>query len=292
MPHDGPVGLSRRTVMTAGFLGAASLSLGLTRSNSAPEPQPSQLNNQPNVLVEQVYSQARNRHVDLVTMYPKGHVRQELPVCVMLHGRFGDARNSAAGLPAWLSSAVHEHGLPPFAILTVDGGGNTYWHRRLDDDPMWMLLEELPSWMAERGLGGPRGLPFAVSGVSMGGFGALLYARRRQERDEPLRAVAVVAPALLTSWEQMRKRRAFSSEQEWAEVDPLRHIDALGDVPIGVWCGTHDRFIEGAREFIRRADPEYASTTPGGHNSRYYRKALPELVRFVGRHLKSSTAHE
>src|SRR5690606_36691959 len=132
----------------------------------------------------------------------------------------------------------------------------------------------------------------ALSGVSMGGFGALLYARSRQEREEPLRAVAVVAPALLTSWEQMRKRRAFSSEQEWAEVDPLRHIDALGDVPIGVWSGTHDRFIDGAREVIRRAHPEYASTTPGGHNCCDYRKSLPELVMFVGRHLLGSTAHE
>ncbi len=83
----------------------------------------------------------------------------------------------------------------------------------------------------------------------------------------------------------MSKRRAFASEAEWAAIDPLHHLDALGDIPLGVWCGTEDRFIEGTRRFISAARPEYASTTSGGHNSRYYRKALPEVVDFVGARL-------
>ncbi|MEU5851091.1 alpha/beta hydrolase [Saccharopolyspora shandongensis] len=272
--------LGRRSVLASGVAGLAALSIGLTADlDTRPA---AQFVDESNVLIEQVYSQARNCPVHLVTMFPKGVAREGLPVCLMLHGRFGDARKSAGGLPTWLSDSVAARRIPPFAFLAVDGGGNSYWHRWPGDDPMSMLLDEVPRWLAERRLGGPSGQPFAAAGISMGGFGALLYARRRREQGNPLSAAAVVSPALITSWREMSKRRAFANEAEWAAMDPLRHVDELGDVPLGVWCGTDDRFIEGTRRFIGTARPEYASTTPGGHNSRYYRKALPEVVDFVG----------
>lgn len=282
--------LPRRSVLAAGITGAAALGLGLGgRFGSTPPGTPVPLANQSNVSVERLYSHARNCFINFVLMFPKGVPRQGLPVCLMLHGRFGDARKSVGGLPDWLSASVSSGRIPPFAFLAVDGGGNNYWHRRPNDDPLWMLLGEVPRWLAERNLGGPDHLPFAASGISMGGFGALLYARRRREMGHPLSAAAVVSPALITSWPEMRKRKAFATEAEWAEIDPLRHIGSLGNLPLGVWCGTEDRFIEGTRRFIRMAEPDYASTTPGGHNSRYYRKALPELVNFIGGELPTPT---
>lgn len=277
---------NRRTVLTSGLVGAAGVGLGLSSDKESGNIGPTRpLANQSNVSVESVHSQARNREVDLVMMYPEGVPKAGLPVCLVLHGRFGDARKSAGGLPAWLSKAVADRKIPPFAFLAVDGGGNSYWHRRPDDDPMWMLLDEVPRWLAERGLGGPDGQPFAAAGISMGGFGALVYARRRNEHEIPLQATAVVSPALITNWRQMRRRDAFSDEQEWAALDPLRNVDKLEDVPLGVWCGTGDRFIKGTRRFIDLAKPDVASTTAGGHNSRYYRKALPQVVGFIGNHL-------
>ncbi|MBE9374497.1 alpha/beta hydrolase [Saccharopolyspora sp. HNM0983] len=285
--------LSRRSVLSAGVAGAAALGLGLSGdAASLPLEKVEPLANRTNVSVEQVYSQARRRDVDLVTMYPEGVAPQHLPVCLMLHGRFGDARKSVGALPSWLTNSVHRGRIPPYVFLAVDGGGNSYWHDRGGDDPMQMLLDEVPSWLVERGLGGPHGEPAAAAGISMGGFGALLYTRQRIADGHPPTATAVVSPALITDWGRMRKRRAFANAQEWAAMDPLRHVDELGDVPLGVWCGTNDRFIDGTREFIRRADPKVASTTPGGHNSRYYRKALPELVNFVGDELADSAEPE
>lgn len=280
----------RRTLLASGLAGLSTVGLGLsgdTEPGSATSEPAHRLKNQSNVLVESVHSEARDREVELVTMCPEGMNLHDLPVCLMLHGRFGDARDSAGGLPTWLTTAVNRGQIPPYAFLAVDGGGNSYWHSSEDDDPMWMLMEEVPRWLGERGLGGPDGQPAAVSGISMGGFGALLYARRRQEHGSPLHAAAVVSPALLTSWQEMHKRKAFTNSREWAAIDPLRNIGALSEVPLGVWCGTEDRFIKGTRRFARLAKPEVVSTSPGGHNSRYYRKALPEVVRFVGRNLRS-----
>ncbi|MFR9730211.1 alpha/beta hydrolase [Saccharopolyspora sp. MS10] len=286
--------LNRRTLLASGVAGAGALALGLSSDSGGAlvEAEPSALAQQSNVSVERVHSQARNREVELVTMYPSGVSRDRIPVCLMLHGRFGDARRSAGGLPAWLTNAVKSGEVPPFAFLAVDGGGNSYWHQRSGDDPMWMLLEEVPRWLAERGLGGQDGQPFAVSGISMGGFGALLYTRRRNELDDPVRATAVVSPALINDWREMSKRRAFADEAEWNSIDPMKHVAALGDVPLGVWCGTRDRFIAGTRRFVREAKPEVASvSTPGGHNSRYYRLALPEVVDFIGGHAPDRASH-
>ncbi|MCP2260115.1 S-formylglutathione hydrolase FrmB [Streptoalloteichus tenebrarius] len=287
-------GMSRRvllgTTVAAGTTALAGLVLtSATRQSEPPSvarraatsgPDPARAG----VVIDRVYSAARRREIDLVTIYPRDIPRRDLPVCLMLHGRFGNAR-AIGTLPEMLSSAVSEGAARPYAFVTVDGG-NSYWHRnRPDDDPMTMLLEEVPRWLAERRLGGAAHRPFAVAGISMGGFGALLYARRRRERRDPVRAVAAISPALLLSWREMRKRDAFPDASDWAASDPLRNIDKLGDVPVGVWCGTEDRFIEGTRRFIREAKPVIGSTGPGAHNDDYYRRVLPEAIRFVGRHV-------
>ncbi|MQA60904.1 MAG: hypothetical protein GEU86_05295 [Actinophytocola sp.] len=147
---------------------------------------------------------------------------------------------------------------------------------------MAMLLEELPRWLRDRGLAGDDGLPFACAGVSMGAFGSLLYARRRVERHEPLAAVAAIAPALITSWRVMRTRNVFSSRQAWAAVDPLRHPESVRDVRLGVWCGTEDPFIAGARKFIKLTDPEVAYLAPGGHDGTFITAVAADVVRFLG----------
>ncbi|RKT53079.1 alpha/beta hydrolase [Saccharothrix australiensis] len=239
----------------------------------------------PVVRVERVYSRLRGRGVDLVTILPPGVPAEGLPVSLLLHGLHGNARQAAVGgMPDVLVSAVARGAAPPFGFVAVDGGDH-YWHENVPgDDPLGMLLDEVPRWLAERG----HPAPFACTGVSMGGFGALLYARRRAERREPTGAVAAIAPALLTSWPEMAKRRAFADEEQWAALDPLRHPDALRGVPLGVWVGDRDRFVEGTRKFIAAAKPAVAAITPGGHDDVFYRKVVPDVIRFLGRRVTAA----
>jgi S-formylglutathione hydrolase FrmB len=232
------------------------------------------------VRTERVFSAARGREVRLVTITPGAIAPDGLPVCVALHGLHGDATAVVAGgMPGFLSAAVARRAIRPFAVVAVDGG-DSYWHENTPgDDPAAMLTDELPRWLADRGL---RPRPFAATGISMGGFGALHYARLRRERGTPLRAVAVIAPALITTWAEMRKRNAFHDDADWAAYDPLRNLPALGKVPVGVWCGTEDRFIDGVRNLIATGRPQVYSLGPGGHDDGYFRRALPEALRFIG----------
>ncbi|EHY90919.1 alpha/beta hydrolase [Saccharomonospora azurea] len=236
------------------------------------------------VVVERRYSRHRHQHVDVVYKLPRQLPWPGLPMVLLLHGRGGAARRTGPpGLTSALGKAVSSGRTPPFGFVAVDGG-STYWHEHdRGDDPMAMLLEEVPAWLREHGLGDAQGRPFAVAGTSMGGFGALLYARRRSERRQSVSAVAALAPALMP-WHKMRARRVWQSRAQWRSMDPLANVDALRDVPTGIWCGSDDPFIDGVRAFIRRATPEVADVDPGGHNNKYFRTTVPGLLRFLGRH--------
>ena len=83
----------------------------------------------------------------------------------------------------------------------------------------------------------------------------------------------------------MSKREAFTDANQWASLDPLRNMDKLGPQPLGVWVGDHDKFIDGTRRFIAEAKPEVGVITSGAHNDGLYRKVVPDVIRFLGRHV-------
>ncbi|MDQ0376436.1 S-formylglutathione hydrolase FrmB [Amycolatopsis thermophila] len=235
--------------------------------------------------VERAWSRYRNRMVDLVMLLPSKAPPRNLPMSLLLHGLHGRARTAApTGTLAELASQVARKRIRPYGFVAVDGGDN-YWHENVPgDDPMGMLLEEVPQWLRERGLGGVDGLPFACTGMSMGGFGSLLYARRRAERRQPVGALALLAPALILSWAEMSKRGAFHDEADWASMDPLKNLQATAGIPTAVWCGTEDSFISGARRFIAAVHPEIGYTARGKHGDSFNRTVVPSLISFVGRH--------
>ncbi|WP_236793681.1 alpha/beta hydrolase-fold protein [Amycolatopsis sp. GM8] len=235
--------------------------------------------------VERVWSAARSREVDLVTMLPPAPA-PGLPMVLVLHGLHGRAQAAApTGTLAELTAQIARGAVAPFGFVAVDGGDN-YWHENHPgDDPMAMLLEEVPVWLRQRGLSGADGLPFGVLGMSMGGFGGLLYARRRGERRQRMRALALLAPALILSWQEMAKRDAFHNATDWASMDPLKHLSATAGVATGVWCGTEDPFIQGTRRFIAATHPQVAYTARGKHGDSFNRTVVPSVIGFLGRQL-------
>lgn len=275
-------GLTRRSLLIAGVsgLGAAGVgaTLGLTLGDEPGAPV------RGTTTIERVHSAARGREIDFITLLPP-NPPPGLPMSLLLHGLHSSARYAApTGLLDRLTADVANRAVPAFGFVAVDGG-DSYWHENQPgDDPMAMLLEEVPRWLAARGLGGAQGLPFAAAGMSMGGFGALLYTRRRVERHQPTSVVATLAPALITSWAEMSKRNAFHDAADWASMDPLRHVDALRGIPTGVWCGTEDEFIAGARQYFAAAHPAVAYTAPGIHGDSFNRTVVPGFVDFLGRY--------
>ncbi|MCP2272811.1 alpha/beta hydrolase [Actinokineospora diospyrosa] len=285
-------GLSRRQVIAASVGGVATtVGLGLfgawaLRRDETPaasdartpiptEMGPTTTTRPPKLLeVRTVKSTARNRDVEVVAFRPDGVAPGTLPVCLALHGRGARARVfTELGVGGQLSAAA------AYAVVAVDGGDSYWVGNSAKDDPVAMLTDELPGWLADLGLN-PR--PFAVLGVSMGAYGALNYVR---EHPDAVRAAAVISPALFTSWGDARARNVFTGRAQWEQTEPLRHIDALGGAKLGVWCGTADPLLPSANRLIDTARPAVARTAPGGHDADYWTAVVPEALSFIGSHI-------
>ena len=247
----------------------------IQRASVSSEPSSSRPRTVKAVVREKVHSAARGTTVELVTMRPAG-VDGELPVAVALHGRGGSAASYIdLGIPDFLTAAVAA-GVPPFAVAALDGG-DTYWvlgGKKPQDDPQKMLTEELPEWLGTRGF---KSKPFAAFGISMGGYGALNYART-----PGLSAVAGISAAMFTNWATAKTRNVFRDQAHWEATEPLRHVDALGTTPLGIWCGASDPFVGPARQLISKAHPKVAAISPGAHDPNYWRRVLPDVLRFIG----------
>ena len=290
--------LTRRRLLVGGgaLVGAGALAVGgaaLVDSIETPAPVPQRVpalarpvrGTQAAVTVEWVRSAARNRAVRLVITSPPGRDRATLPLCVGLHGLGGNALWwGDPGMRRFLGTAWAS-GVPPFAVAAVDGGDN-YWHPfRPGDDPMRMLIEELPAWMVQRGVARDRrGVPVLASGVSMGGAGALMYARARAAGGAPVRAVAAMSPGLFTDW-RVAAKRPFAGEADWAANDPLRFYPELAGTPTGIWCGDKDAFADPVRRYIALARPQFSRISPGRHDGTYYGTVLPQVIDYLGAHV-------
>lgn len=233
--------------------------------------------------VTSVYSHTRGGNLNLVSFLPAGVSPARLPVCLLLPGAAGDPRRALPGLSATLSAEAAEKGGRPFAVVALDGGQDCWHQERPGADPMDVLVDELPAWLAAHGLTGP---PVLAAGIGAGGFDALLYARRRNEHGSPVRAVAAITPGLATSWSAASVRHTFQDEAQWTALDPVRHVSALGRTPVGVWAGDRDPNLVGIREFVRLARPEVADVSrPGQHGGPDQHAMLAQALHFLGSRL-------
>ena len=140
---------------------------------------------------------------------PPGQTKTLRPV-IALHGKGQDAASvMAGGVEQGLAQAVSA-GLPPFAVVSVDGGGS-YWHKRASgEDSGAMVLSELLPLLDGQGLDTSR---VGFLGWSMGGYGALLLGARLGAARTA--AICAVSPALWMSYGATAPG-AFDSADDWS----------------------------------------------------------------------------
>jgi dienelactone hydrolase len=230
----------------------------------------------------------RGRQVTFQVAYPHGiDPPTRLPVCIALHGFGGDSTSAltAPNLPGYLAAAVSA-GAPPFAYAAVDGGDG-YWHPHPDDDPLGMLLDEFPGELARVGLNTDR---LAITGFSMGGFGALLAALTR-----PGRFVRVVAnsPAFWRTYDEAAHVNpgAFTDAAEWTKYgDLLERAGELNRLPFTVDIGASDSFTPIVETLRDRLGPGKGLVTisKGCHDETYWRHVAPAQVVSVANALAAA----
>ncbi|WP_373198233.1 alpha/beta hydrolase-fold protein [Mycobacterium marinum] len=205
---------------------------------------------------------------------PPGQTQPLRPV-IALHGKGSDAATvMAGGVEQGLAQAVNA-GLPPFAVVAVDGGGS-YWHKRASgEDSGAMVLDELIPMLDSQRLDTSR---VAFLGWSMGGYGALLLGGRLG----PARTAAIcaVSPALWTS-AGAAAPGAFDGAADYA-ANSVWGMPALGSIPIRVDCGDSDPFYSATKQFIAQLpNPPAGGFSPGGHNGGFWSSQLPAELTWM-----------
>ncbi len=205
---------------------------------------------------------------------PPGQTAPLRPV-IALHGKGGNvAQVMAGGVERGLAEAL-DAGLPPFAVVAVDGGGS-YWHKRASgEDSGAMVLDELIPMLASKGLDTSR---VAFLGWSMGGYGALLLGARLG----PARTAAIcaVSPALWTS-PGAAAPGAFDSAADYA-ANSVWDLPDLAFIPIRIDCGTGDPFYGATKEFVAALrNPPAGGFSPGGHDGAYWSSQLPAELAWI-----------
>lgn len=205
---------------------------------------------------------------------PPGQTKPLRPV-IALHGKGSDAATvMAGGVEQGLAQAV-DAGLPPFAVVAVDGGGG-YWHKRASgEDSGAMVLGELIPMLDTQSLDTSR---VAFLGWSMGGYGALLLGGRLG----PARTAAIcaVSPALWMS-SGAAAPGAFDGPDDFA-ANSVFGMPALASIPIRVDCGDSDPFYDATKQFVAQLpNPPAGGFSPGGHNPGFWSSQLPAELTWI-----------
>ena len=191
-------------------------------------------------------------------------------VIFCLHAKGGNHRMAfdAIHLPDMAASVKM-----PVAVAGVDGGPDTYWHKRADGtDAMAMLMQEFVPLVLRR----VGNVPQAVMGWSMGGFGALLAAERAAGQ---FRAVATGGAALWTS-PGATAPGAFDSADDYYANDVFRGVGSLSGLGVALGWGESDPFYPAAGHFLSLMDfPHQTFNGPGLHDVAFWRSiARKQLV--------------
>jgi S-formylglutathione hydrolase FrmB len=205
---------------------------------------------------------------------PPGQTAPLRPI-IALHGKGQDAAGvMAGGVEQGLAQAVAA-GLPPIAVVAVDGGGS-YWHKRASgEDSGAMVLDELIPMLPSQGLDTSR---VAFLGWSMGGYGALLLGARLGAARTA--AICAVSPALWTS-AAAAAPYAFDGAEDYA-AHSVWGLSELNSIPLRIDCGYDDPFAEATQQFIAQlATPPAGGFSPGGHDGAFWSSQLPAELAWI-----------
>jgi S-formylglutathione hydrolase FrmB len=258
------------------------------------------------------YSAYRRREVEMVTLIPPGIASlRGLAVVVALHGAGG----SAAEMAGLVAPAMTSARVTGFALICVDGG-DTYWHARADgDDPVGMILYEVLPRAKATGLATHR---IGITGLSMGGYGALLLAEQLsappaqrssagmasapatpQARSGPTPAVAAVAalsPAIFASYADARAAdpSSFDGPADFATNNVFTGLTALRGVPAWIACGADDPFQPETSLLLARLSaltgrPVGPGILSGCHDDAFWDRNMPAALSFIAAHISRST---
>lgn len=246
-----------------------------------------------------VESRAMNKGVKVVYVVPDkalGGQAQACPVIYLLHGYGGEAKSWITIKPE-LPRIADEKGI---IFVCPDGKNSWYWDSPLN--PAYRYETFVSSELIEytdrhyRTVASRQGR--AITGLSMGGHGALWNAFRHKDVFGAAGSTSggVDIRPFPQNWEMSRQLGEFAANKKrWDEHTVINQIDKIqnGDLAIIFDCGESDFFLEVNKDLHKRLlgrgiDHDFI-TRPGVHNSAYWNNAIDYQILFFEKFFLNSS---
>jgi S-formylglutathione hydrolase FrmB len=245
------------------------------------------------------YSPAMKKNIKAVVIRPDNYAGvKELPVVYLLHGYSGSYSD-------WIKNAKgFEKAADLYTVMIVcpDGGfGSWYWDS--PDDPGFQyetyVSNELISFIDNKYKTIKNRKGRAITGLSMGGQGALYLAFRHQDVFGAAGSMSggVDIRPFPDNWDMAKRLGNYSEQPErWEKhaVINMLYLVKPNALQLIIDCGTEDFFYRVNenlhQQLLMRNIPHDFITRPGAHNWPYWSNAINYQLLFMSNYFKSAAA--
>jgi S-formylglutathione hydrolase FrmB len=241
------------------------------------------------------FSASMNKYIKAVVVTPDGYNgSKELPVVYLLHG-FGDNYSGWIRKAKNFEKAADLHNI---IIVCPDGNTSWYWDSPIDEKYKYetYVSSELVKWVdsayttikSKKGRG--------ITGLSMGGHGALFLAFKHQDVFGAAGSMSggVDIRPFPNNWEMAQRLGSYAENAErWEKntVVNLLHLLTPNRLALMIDCGTEDFFYDVNenlhKQLLYRNIPHDYLTRPGAHNWDYWTNAIKFQLLFMDNFFKA-----
>ena len=237
-----------------------------------------------------IYSNSMHKNVKCVVIKPAGYEdeKQRFPVLYLLHGWSGDYSNWVLKVPALLQE-VDESGC---MVVCPDGAYNSwYFDSPVDTNIRYEtnVALEIPAYIDAHYRTIANRKARAITGLSMGGHGALYLAIRHEDVFGAAGSMSggVDFRPFPDSWDIKKVLGDYSTHADnWNRNVVVDLVDSLhnGDLKLIMDCGVGDFFLQVNRDLHQKLlaakiDHDYIER-PGEHNWDYWSNSIKYQLLF------------
>ena len=241
----------------------------------------------------QVKSPSMNKSIEVVVVSPDVAATKACPVIYLLHGYGGNAR-TWVGIKPDLPKIADEKGI---FFVCPDGKNTWYWDSPLNADVRYetFISNELVKYVDShyKTVADRKGR--AITGLSMGGHGALWLAIRHKEIFGAGGSTSggVDIRPFPKNWEMNKQLGDYESDKTlWDQHTVITQVDKIkdGDLALIIDCGEQDFFLEVNKALHKVLLEKNIShdfiTRPGGHNGQYWNNSIDYQILFFDKFFK------
>jgi S-formylglutathione hydrolase FrmB len=245
----------------------------------------------------QIYSQSMQKNIKTIVITPDNYTSsKEFPVVYLLHGYSGnhlDWINKAKGF----EKAVDQYNL---IIVCPDGGyGSWYWNSPVDPKSQYetFVSDELVKAIDAKYKTIKNRTGRAITGLSMGGHGALYLAIKHQDIFGAAGSMSggVDIRPFPNNWDMAKKLGTYAEQPErWEKNTVINMLYLLtpNSLAIIIDCGIDDFFFKVNenlhQQLMYRNIPHDFITRPGAHTWPYWTNAVKFQLLFMKNYFDSS----